>query len=143
MKKDADISNGLTFIFGISRLGASIASLFNEKNIDVIAIDKHETAFNKLSESFGGAQIVGDILDSDFLLENDIENAKRVIIVTEDDNVNILAAHICHSIFKIPHIYLRLNDYAKADLFKDTPIKAFFPFILSKNDLIAMLGEEK
>jgi len=144
-RKEKEIKNtrGLTFVLGASRLGANIASLLNEKNVDIVIVDHDILAFNKLPDSFGGLKLLGDALDQEFLASNDIQNAKRVIIVTDDDNINILVAHICFYIFKIENVYIRLIDTEKGTLLDDTTIKAFYPFSLSKNTLISLMEGEK
>lgn len=131
-----------TFVFGCSHLGASIANLLNEKDEDVIIIDQDIFAFNKLPESFGGLKHVGDILDLNFLESVEIQSAKRVIIVTDDDNVNLLSSHICYYIFHIQNVYVRLFDLNKGELLTESKIKAFYPFTLSRDNLISLMEEE-
>lgn len=140
---DISSKKGLTFIIGTSRLGAGLAAEFNNANISVIVIDKDPLAFNRLPDNYSGFQIRGDALDPSFLEHNGIRDAKRVIIVTNDDNVNILVSYICHFVFKIKDVYVRLNDNVKSELITGTGIRAFYPYLNSKNSLLAMIGEEK
>ena len=140
--KTRNTVRGMTFIVGASRLGASMAAILNEQNSDVMVIDKDPMAFNKLPDSYGGGQSIGDALDTDFLVHLGVDSAQRVILVTEDDNVNLLLSLICCHIYKIPRIYLRLHDVTKANLLKNTHIRAFFPFNSSMADLIKLMEEE-
>lgn len=130
---------GLTFVLGASRLGASIAAYLNEHNIDVVVVDKNALSFEKLPESFSGFKLLGDVLDNEFLKKNDIRSAKHVIIVTDDDNVNILAARICNQIFDIDDVYIRLLDIDKGRLLEGTKIKPFYPFNLSRDTLLHLM----
>ena len=136
-------TKGLTFILGVSRLGANIASLLNEKNLDVVVVDNNPLAFNKLPDSFGGQQLLGDASDFQFLENNRLRDARRVIIVTDDDNKNILIAHMCSHLFGIPNVYVRLNDVTKGELLEGESVRAFYPFTLSKDNLLELLGDEK
>ena len=136
-------AKGLTFILGISRIGASIASLLNESNVSVVAVDNNPLSFNKLPDSFGGQQVLGDATDVTFLENHGIKDAKRVIVVTEDDNINILIGHLCDKIFQVENIYIRLQDDTKGSLLAGSNVKAFFPFSLSRQNLVSLLEDEQ
>ena len=82
-------------VIGSGRLGANIASLLYKQGSDVILIDKNKKAFNKLLNTFGGYETVGDATDLELLESVYIKQAKEVIIVTGNDNVNLYLAHIC------------------------------------------------
>jgi len=121
-------------VIGASRLGANIARMFSERGEDVLMIDKSPEAFNKLSDGFSGYTICGDATEMSFLEANGIATAKKVIIATEDDNINILLAHASFYVYDVPRIYLRLSDCDKGKLIENTSIRAIYPFLLSINE---------
>lgn len=127
-----------TLVIGCGRLGSSIATHLSTIGKNVIMIDKDLTAFKKLADAFNGYTIDGDATDVEFLSKAFIDEANTVIIVTDDDNVNIFVSHICYHIFKVPSIYIRLADNNKAELIKDTNIKAIYPFLLSYNEFLSL-----
>lgn len=128
-------------IIGASRLGASLARDLAEKGVEVLVIDKSDKSFNKLLDSFQGAMINTDATNIKLLEEAGIKEALKLFILTDDDNVNIFLAHACFYIFGIKDIIIRLNDNDKAVLLENTPIKAIYPFILSRYDLDKYLGD--
>lgn len=128
-------------IIGASKLGASLASDLAEKGFEVLVIDKSNKSFNKLLDSYQGDMVEADATNLKLLKEAGIENAYKLFILTEDDNVNIFLAHACFYIYKIKDIVIRLNDNAKAVLLENTPIKAIYPFLLSKDELEKFLGD--
>ena len=51
-------------------------------------------SFRKLPSSFGGLTILGDGTDIEVLKDAKVQEASAVIIVTDNDNTNILAAQL-------------------------------------------------
>lgn len=117
-------------VIGASRLGAKIAMNLQESGEDVLVIDKDPKAFNKLEE-FAGFTSIGDAMDLEFLVRNNITLTKKIIITTDDDNINIFLGYVSYFIYEIPKIYIRLSDSDKSVLLDNTSIKAIYPFLLS------------
>lgn len=124
-------------VVGCGRLGASVATTLAKQGNDVVIVDKDRTAFRKLDENFPGQMRKGDATDDEFLRDVcDINNVQKIIIVTDNDNVNLYVSHLAFFIFKTPHIFVRLNDVDKGKLLKDTNITPLYPFELSLNALL-------
>ncbi|WP_077610039.1 potassium channel family protein [Clostridium sp. Marseille-P2415] len=121
-------------IAGASRFGAGLAGRLSGRNTRIVVIDLKEEAFRKLPEDFSGHQIVGDGTDTELLKQVGIEQAQIFIAATDEDNVNILAAQIASRIFKVPEVFLRLNDKDKEKLISGFNMKAICPFVLSVNE---------
>lgn len=125
-------------IVGCGRLGSSIASMLYKQGNDVILIDKNKSAFNKLLNAFGGYEIVGDATDLELLEKLYIKQAKEVILVTGNDNVNLYLSHICFYLYDVPNIYIRQEDNDKRKLIENTTIKAIHPFLLSVDNYFSL-----
>lgn len=128
-------------IIGASRLGSFLARDLADKGVEVVVIDKRDKSFNKLLDSFQGAMINADATNIKLLEEAGIKEAAKLFILTDDDNVNIFLAHACFYIYNIRDIIIRLIDNDKAVLLDNTPIKAIYPFLLSKEALDKFLGD--
>lgn len=126
------------FVIGLSRFGAAVAEKLSSKGKNVIVIDKKESSFKKLSDSFSGYQIVGDATQLELLEKNGIREAKQVIITTEVDNVNIFLAHLCYYHYHVNDVYIRMLDTDKKILIEGTTIKAIYPFELSLNQFVSL-----
>lgn len=124
-------------VVGSGRLGASIATMLSDLGQDVLIVDKEQTSFRKLSETFSGYDIIGDATDMG-VLENEvnIHQADEVIITTDSDNINLFIAHLCYYVYHVPHIYVRFNDNDKGMLVENTSIKVIYPFLLSIDDFL-------
>lgn len=118
-------------VIGCGRFGGQVATERSEEKLDVIVIDKDESAFRKLHDNFGGFRQVGDATQLDVLKEGKIDEALNVLISTNRDNINILIANICDKIFDVPNIYIRLMDTEKEVLIDSENIHAIYPYKLS------------
>ena len=120
-----------TIVIGLSRLGSAIAARLSERGEDVVVIDKNDDSLRKLAPTYSGYQVIGDVVDLDVLRKAGIEHAKEVVVVTDDDNVNIMAAEISAVLFQVPDVYVRLGDNDKSILVDAPNIHAIYPFLLS------------
>ena len=125
-------------VIGCGRLGSNIAKLLYRQGNDVILIDNSAKAFDKLMNSFGGYEIVGDATDLEVLEDASIKQAKEVVIVTGNDNINLYLAHICFHLYDVPNIYIRQEDDNMKKLIENTTIKAIYPFMLSVEDYLRL-----
>ena len=118
-----------TIVIGAGRFGSTIARDLSKKKEDVLVIDKEKDKIERLSD-FAGLVEVGDATDIAFLEACGIKECDRVIIFTHNDNTNILISDICHEIFHVKEIYVRLNDSRKSNLIAEG-VKCVLPFELS------------
>ncbi len=125
-------------VIGCGRLGSNIASLLYREGNDVILLDNSVKAFDKLMNSFGGYEIVGDATDLEVLEGAFVKQAKEVVIVTGNDNINLYLAHICFHLYDVPNIYIRQEDDNMKKLIENTTIKAIYPFMLSVDDYLRL-----
>jgi len=129
-------------VIGSGRLGSSIALMLHKQGSDVVLIDKNKKSFNKLLNSFGGYEIIGDATELGLLEDAGIMQAKEVVVCTGNDNLNLYLSHICFYIYDVPHIYIRQEDTDKDVLIENTTIKAIYPFKLSVDDYFRLKGSD-
>lgn len=132
-------SNKNVLIIGCGRLGASIANTFSDKNMSVTIIDIQKDSFRKLSPSFLGLLMEGDGMDMDILEESNIRKADVVIVVTDNDNINILVSQIAKNIFEVEEVIIRLYDHEKECVCRDSNINTIFPALLSSSEVDKIL----
>ncbi|MCI9304103.1 TrkA family potassium uptake protein [Clostridium sp.] len=131
--------NKNVLIIGCGRLGASIANTFSDKNMSVTIIDIQKDSFRKLSPSFLGLLMEGDGMDMDILEEANIRKADVVIVVTDNDNINILVSQIAKNIFEVQEVIIRLYDHEKECVCRDSNINTIFPALLSSSEVDKIL----
>lgn len=117
-----------TIVVGAGRMGGSIARYLNETS-NVVIVDRNLFKLEKLQD-YTGFYEVGDATDLQFLEKIGAKEANRVVIVTEDDNVNIFLGDLFEKIIGCKNIYIRLKDSRKRKLVSDS-IVCICPFDLS------------
>lgn len=131
-----------TIIIGCGRLGASLASILSENDNNVLIIDKDKDAFRKLSSSFGGLTLIGDGTDFDVLKEAQIDKASSFVALTDNDNINIMAAQIARCIYKIKNVTARLYNSDLEIIYKKFNINTICPSILSLKEFDKILSNK-
>lgn len=131
MSKTKEVNRSMTVVIGASRFGAAIASMSSMDGIYTSIIDSDESSFKKLDSGYSGYIIVGDAQDSSVLKKAHIDEARECVIATDDDNVNIFLASLISTIYKVPHVIVRLRDERKAALLIDPTIKVISTAMLS------------
>ena len=132
-------------IIGCSNLGSAIASELSSRGENVLIIDKDATAFDKVRDNFAGNTITADATDITVLDENYVDDAKLIVIATNNENINIFLAHLISKLYNPKLVVVRLNTLDKKELVEDYEnVKAIFPFSLSlkKFDEIYKESEE-
>lgn len=137
MRKEHNI-----LIIGCGRLGSSIANTLSNNNKNVTIIDSNKESFRKLSPSFGGLALEGDASDIDVLQEGNIEKTDIMIIVTENDNLNIMIAQMAETLFKVRKIVTRVYDQEKQCIYENNSIYTISPALLSSDAINKILEKE-
>ena len=125
--------NGNVIIIGAGRVGSSIAALLNEQNYHVTVIDKNKDALMNV-EDFTGYFEVADASNIEVLQRIGIKNADVVVISTEDDDTNVFLTDVCHFVFGVPRIFVRLAHAQKERLCRYPSVRAILPFLLSLDE---------
>ncbi len=131
-----------TVIIGCGRLGSSIANQLSENHEEVTIIDAQKEAFRKLSPAFGGLSIEGDGSNLNLLEEVQLETCDVLVVVTNNDNSNILIAQLVREQFPDMRIIVRLFDSDKACVYEGSGIETICPVLLSVKDMMGKLKEE-
>lgn len=130
-------------IIGCGRLGASLADEIYGQGNDVCVVDRDRDAFRKLDSSFGGLTEAADAADLETLSRIQAEKADCIILVTDNDNSNIMISQIADSLFHTKKIVCRLYDPEKECIYKGTGIETICPAVLSAREIEKLIGKEK
>ena len=120
-------------VVGCGRLGASIANDLYEQGEDIIVIDKNEDSFRKLSDSFGGLTFVNEGTRVETYEQLELKKDDILIVVTNDDNVNIMISQLVRKMFQIHTIICRLYDPQRECVYQEFGIETICPTYLSIN----------
>lgn len=134
-------SSGYTMIIGCGRLGANLANTLSDEGGNVLIVDKDKNAFRKLSPSFGGLAVTGDGTDFDVLQEAQMHQANVVVVVTNNDNANVMIAQIAREIFQVERVIARLYDPERECIYREFGIDTICPAVLSAKEIDKFLAK--
>ncbi len=102
-------------ICGVDQVGWSIASYLAKEANDVTVIDTDSLALERLSNTIDINTIVGHASDPDILNSAGAKDSDLIIAVTNDDETNMVACQIGHSLFGIPKKIARVRRQSYLD----------------------------
>ncbi len=130
-------------IIGCGRLGATLAEQLEAAGKETLIIDKRQSAFDKLPDSYGGMTFTGDASEMSVLERVGLESAEGVIVVTNNDNMNAMIAQLIRELQPgtKPRIIARLYEPGREVVYKELGITSICPSELSAREIASYLGE--
>ncbi|MFA5410734.1 MAG: TrkA family potassium uptake protein [Candidatus Omnitrophota bacterium] len=104
-------------IVGCGRVGSELAKLLSNEGHNVVVIDKNQSSFDRLGETFNGLTLVGNGFDLELLKQAGIEKTDAFCCVTNGDNTNLISAQVAKKIFKVPKVIARIYDPQRAHIY--------------------------
>ncbi|WP_346838291.1 Trk system potassium transporter TrkA [Microbulbifer sp. SAOS-129_SWC] len=99
-------------ILGAGQVGGSLAeSLASERN-DIVLVDNEEKTLRELRDRLDIGIVAGHASHPNILLDAGIEDADILVAVTNNDETNMAACQIAHSLFKVPTKIARVRAAA-------------------------------
>jgi len=105
-------------IVGCGKTGKELALEFSKEN-NVVVIDRNYRTLVSLGEDFNGKKIVGDALDIKVLEEAGIKEADVLILVTGNDNLNLVISKVAKKMYKVKKIALQVYEASKKRVFSE------------------------
>ncbi len=106
-------------IVGCGRVGSQLAKLLSGEGHDVVVVDKSQSSFDRLGETFNGLTLVGNGFDLELLKNAGIEKAQAFCAVTNGDNTNLISAQVAKKIFNVKTVIARVYDPQRAYIYQD------------------------
>lgn len=128
-------------IIGCGKVGSELAGLLDKRGHDVSVTDHDEERFESLPADFGGFTTPGVSIDQEVLKKAGIESCDAVCAVTEDDDLNIMAAQLAEELYHVPRVFARISDPDKAEVFKGFGIHTVCPTTLTVEAALAAIED--
>ncbi len=112
---------------GCGRVGAELAILLHQEGHNVSIMDINPTALERLPEDLLDMAIVDDGTDEEALKKAGIEGSDAFVVLTDNDNRNVMAAQIAKHRFNVPRVICRIYDPQRSELYKSLGLKALSP----------------
>ena len=107
----------------------------------MILIDQNEAAFRKLSPAYAGLTLTGDATNRATLNQAELNRADHLVIVTNNDNTNIMIAQLARECFRTPQIICRLYDPQRECVYREFGIQTLCPTRLSALAIERLLAD--
>jgi trk system potassium uptake protein TrkA len=125
-------------ILGCGRVGAHLATLLDREGHKVTILDINPNSFTRLPSSFNGTTLLGNGADKEMLETAGIREADAFIALTQEDNLNIMAAQMAKHLFNVPMAVCRVYDPLRSETFLSLGLETYSPTII-----LAQLIKEK
>ena len=102
-------------ICGAGQVGYSIASYLSRENNDVTVIDIDSEMIARVNRDLDANGIVGPASSPDILAKAGAAEADMIAAVTHQDEVNMVACQVAHSIFNVPKKIARIRNQVFRD----------------------------
>jgi trk system potassium uptake protein TrkA len=129
-----------TVIVGCGRVGAVLASSFDQAGHEVIILDLTSRAFDRLPSTFRGTALRGDGTDEDILRRAGADDADIFIAMTVGDNRNVMAAQLAQEALGAKQVIAKINDPVRANAYADLGIAALCRTNLMADAVYEYLG---
>jgi trk system potassium uptake protein len=129
-----------TVIVGCGRVGAVLATSFDQAGHEVIILDLTSRAFDRLPSTFRGTALRGDGTDEDILRRAGADDADIFIAMTEGDNRNVMAAQLAQEALGAKQVIAKINDPVRANAYADLGIAALCRTNLMADAVYEYLG---
>lgn len=118
-------------------MGGRLAGELAEEGHDVVVVDHRTDTLDDLGKGFNGLALLGEAYDVDVLEQADLANADFFCAVTDDDNINLMAAEVAKAVFGVRRVLCRLQDPAREDSYRALGI----PYISTTKLIAAVILE--
>lgn len=114
-------------VVGCTAVGVSLASELCKNGFEVAIIDRDQKLFCDLPSFFKGVTVTGAAMDVEVLQNAGITECDAFVAVSDDDNLNIVAAQLAKEMFSVPNVITRIADPVREKVFQDTGLKTVCP----------------
>jgi len=97
-------------ILGAGEVGFSIAQRLASENCNVVVVDRNQKLLNKVADCMDVKTVCGHASLPSILAKADAANADLLIAATTNDEVNMMACQVAHSLFKVPTKLARVRE---------------------------------
>ncbi len=128
-------------IIGCGRVGSVLANRLDEEGHRVLAIDRNQQAFRRLSQKFSGERVVGNGLLEEFFRPALEEKTDILFVMTDKDNINLMIAQRVKRNAQVDKVIAVVHDSILAGLYKELGVQTVCPTDLVVRDLLQIVQE--
>ena len=99
-------------ILGAGQVGSSVAASLAREDDDITVVDQSSELLERLQDHYDIRTVQGKASHPDVLARAGAEDADLVLAVTNSDETNMIACHICHTLYQTPTKIARIRSGA-------------------------------
>lgn len=105
-------------IVGCGKTGSRLASELSDLGFDVAVVDSEKSSFQRLRDDFDGLCVSGVVNDITVLRNAGCDNADAAVVVTDNDNLNVMVARMLELEFGVKDVLVRIHDPSRESVFR-------------------------
>ena len=102
-------------ILGAGQVGSSVAASLAREDDDITIVDTSSALLEKLQDHYDIRTVQGKASHPNVLARAGAEDADLILAVTDNDETNMIACQICHSLYRTPTKIARIRSAAYLD----------------------------
>lgn len=114
-------------VLGCGRVGSGVARELQARGVEVVVVDRDQSALDRLGAGFTGLKVHGTVLDRRVLTAARVEHADAVAVVTGSDEVNAAIALTARRLLRVPTVVARLYDPRTAEVYQRLGVRTLAP----------------
>jgi trk system potassium uptake protein TrkA len=114
-------------ILGSGRLGSRLANALVQKGHRIIIVDEDERKFKNLDEHEGIRRVSGNIFNEETATLVFSMPVDFFIVVTGNDNVNLMVAQAMQKKYHIPRVLIRVFDPTLSGVYQNLGMETICP----------------
>ncbi|MFO7675701.1 MAG: TrkA family potassium uptake protein [bacterium] len=133
-------------VVGCGQTGSALADALSQAGHSVVALDSDQSKLDALPPEFTGFTVRGDAGDLAVLRQCRMEQADAAVVVTRDDNLNLMVAQVCRTAFDVRLVLARCYDPAREGVYRELGVEALSPsrlMVAALRDRLARPGQEQ
>jgi trk system potassium uptake protein TrkA len=128
-------------ILGSGRLGSRLANALVQKGHKILIVDEDERKFKNLEEHENIQRVTGNIFNEETASLVFSEPADFFIVVTGNDNVNLMIAQAMQKKYHIPRVLIRVFDPTLSSVYRDLGLETVCPTNFALQEMLKMVDK--
>lgn len=114
-------------IFGSGKVGSRLAMDLDSEGHDVTLVANSAESLRRLSRTTGVKALIHEGVDVEYLTSIGAVGADALIAVTDDDDLNVMAARVAQEFLGIQHVVARIYDPELAAFYSFRGLRVICP----------------
>ncbi len=127
-------------ILGSGRVGTHLANTLINKGHTIFVVDEKDRKFQQLESHADIHRIHGNIFDEKISDRAFLEKTDAFVVVTGNDNINVMAAQAIQKKYAVNDVFIRIFDPEIADVYRMLGFQIICPTNYTISEFAKRLG---